>query len=185
MVLGRSGRTNPSKGNTRSVPEQRNMTSFPKTRSKPAMVSLSALEYRVSTPTLRGIWMTRETGSPALRGSFASAASSHRTDSDCSGSGRSLRSKSSTTLAAVRSSRTGQGSPAEYPVHRREIWLGQSRGTCVVCWQQSPRYGCQPSLLPPGCVAHAPWAMLFVACLDLSLLCSARFFAFVEVPALQ
>ena len=153
MVLGRSEITTPLKDNGRSVPERTKMTSFPKTRSKPAIVSLSALARCVSTPTPRApVWMTRETGWPAVRGSFARAASSRATDSDCSGVGRSLRSKSSTTLAQARSSRSGGVS-----VHRREIWLGQSRGACVARWQQSPRYGCQPSLLPTGCVAHAPW----------------------------
>ena len=132
-----------------------NQTSFPKTRSKSSINLLRAWAARVSTPTRR-VWMTTGTGPAALRGSFARAVSSRPTAVDCSGVGRSLRSKFSTPLAQVRSSRTGPRSPAEYPVHRREIRLGPSRGACVARCQQS-RCGCQPSLLPPGCVAHAPW----------------------------
>jgi hypothetical protein len=60
------------------------MTSFPKSRSKPAMVSLSALEYRVSTPTPLGVWMTREIGSRHF-GVFCEGGSSRPTAADCSG----------------------------------------------------------------------------------------------------
>jgi hypothetical protein len=68
---------------------------------------------------------------------------------------------------------------------RREIWLGQSRGACVARWQLSPRYDTN-HLCFTGVRSACPVAMLFVTCLDLSLLCPpARIFAFVEARAIR
>ena len=118
IVLGRSGRTTPLKSSGRSVPERTKMTSFPNSRWKPSRKLLSICADGV-VPGGR-LWMTRETGSPPLRGCFAKAASTRRTDSDCSGVGCSLRSKFSTMLAQLRSARSGSVSCTS---PRNPVWI--------------------------------------------------------------
>ena len=72
------------------------------------------------------------------------------------------------------------------PLRRRESRLAPSRGACVCTFAvEAALWSMPPSLLPPASVGHLLRRYTICRVLDLSLLCSARLFAFVKVPAIQ